>query len=391
MTLAQTSFPATVAPHSARPALMLRSREGTLIARGVRHVLEQALEADLLAAASKALSGGTRTLLVGALPFDRRAAAHLVCPESWRIDSAAPKMPQGIPAGSGPWSVVAQPAPAVYQRAVREALARIRTASGERSLSKVVLARALDVTAPEEIDPHAVFMHLLHAGAQDAYCVPLPSSNRRGARTLVGASPELLIEKKGLAVTSLPMAGSAPRRSDPRLDREVAGALAASAKDQVEHRLVVEAVLDVLAPHCRRLDAPARPVLVSTPTMWHLATPIHGVLDREISCLELAGALHPTPAVCGTPRDEAAALIRQLEPFDRGFFGGTVGWCDGAGDGRWMVTIRCAEIAGRTARVFAGAGIVRESDPSAELEETTAKFRTMLRALGVDADTHAAR
>jgi isochorismate synthase len=119
--------------------------------------------------------------------------------------------------------------------------------------------------------------------------------------------------------------------------------------------------------------------------MWHLATPITGSLhDEAVSSVELAAALHPTPAVCGLPRDRARAVIGACESFDRGFYAGAVGWCDARGDGRWLLAIRCAEISGDQARLYAGCGIVAGSDPAAELRESSAKFRTVLGALGID-------
>ncbi len=370
------------------PGIVLRSRGRTLEASGRRHVLAEAVADGLAAAVSKvfAEAGPGSHLVAGALPFDRQAPAYLVCPEAARFDDA-PAAGRTSGAGSRtPWTVAEHPSRAVYQRAVRDVLLRLAADdTGETEpLTKVVLARTLEVEAPHAIDPRDVLARLLDNGAEDAYCVPLLPAPDGIGRTLVGASPELLIEKRRQTVTSLPMAGSAPRTGDLPSDRAAAQALMQSAKDRVEHRLVVEWVLDTLAPHCRALHAPDGPVLASTATMWHLATPVEGELKREISSLELAAALHPTPAVCGTPRDRARDLIRGLEPFDRGFFGGAVGWCDATGDGRWMVAIRCAEIAGRTARLYAGAGLVRGSDPATEADETGAKFRTMLDALGID-------
>jgi isochorismate synthase len=185
-------------------------------------------------------------------------------------------------------------------------------------------------------------------------------------------------------VHSHPLAGSARRLPDAGEDREAADRLRTSDKNRREHAMVVEAIFDVLAPYCRDLSAPPAPELVSTSTLWHLATPIRGTLrDPSVSSLELACALHPTPAVCGLPRAAAAEAIRMIEPFDRGFYSGAVGWCDGNGDGEWHVTIRCAEIAGSTARLYAGAGIVAGSDPDEEVAETATKFMALLGALGV--------
>jgi isochorismate synthase len=176
-----------------------------------------------------------------------------------------------------------------------------------------------------------------------------------------------------------------PRSGDPVEDRARARRLVASAKNLHEHALVVEAVADTLAPYCQLLHVPRRPSLVQTDSMWHLGTEITGALRvPEASSLELAMALHPTPAVCGAPRAEATAMIAELEGFDRGYFGGCVGHCDERGDGEWAVTIRCAEARGDALRLFAGAGIIAASVPDDELAETAAKLRTMSRALGFE-------
>jgi isochorismate synthase len=160
--------------------------------------------------------------------------------------------------------------------------------------------------------------------------------------------------------------------------------LAASAKDQREHAFVVDAMATALAPLCSDLDVPATPGLTQTPNMWHLGTRIVGsVREPATTALDLAVALHPTPAVCGTPTADAREFILTNEG-DRGFYAGAVGWCDSAGDGEWMVGIRCAELSadGRTIRASAGGGIVSDSDPQLELAETSAKLRTILSALG---------
>jgi isochorismate synthase len=183
-----------------------------------------------------------------------------------------------------------------------------------------------------------------------------------------------------------PLAGSVPRSADPIEDARRAAALLESPKDLHEHAVVVEAVAAALAPFCDVIEVPA-PVVISTATMWHLSTTLTGELRADApSSLGLALALHPTPAVCGTPTATARAAISAIEPFDRSFFTGIVGWCDARGDGEWVVTIRCAEVVDRSLRLFAGAGVVIGSQPEAELAETAAKFRTMLIAMGLDGE-----
>jgi isochorismate synthase len=200
---------------------------------------------------------------------------------------------------------------------------------------------------------------------------------------LVGASPELLLSRRGALVVSAPLAGSVPRSRDASEDEQRAARLLRSAKDRHEHRFVVEQILDGLRPFTTDLHFEREPTVTATHSMWHLSTRISGRLrDLGTSSLRLALALHPTPAVCGTPTERAADFIAAAEPFDRGYFTGTLGHMDATGDGDWIVTIRCAEVGPSGVRVFAGAGIVEHSVPALELEETDAKMQTMLAALG---------
>ncbi|WP_028662546.1 isochorismate synthase, partial [Saccharomonospora iraqiensis] len=268
------------------------------------------------------------------------------------------------------------PEPARHVDAVAEAVAALDA----RNLRKVVLARALDLEFAEPVPAEAILHNLVLDNERGyTFAAALP-----GSRTLVGSSPELLLSRRGDRVVSHPHAGSAPRAADPATDRANGRALLASAKDHVEHAVLAEAVVEALRPYCRRLDVPDRPRLVSTPTMWHLGTTITGELtDRDVTALHLAAALHPTPAICGTPTDSARRLVTELEEFDRDYYAGTTGWTDADGDGEWAVSIRCAEADGRSLRLYAGGGIVPESDPKAELEETSAKFATLLRAMGL--------
>ncbi|MFD2251077.1 isochorismate synthase [Pseudochelatococcus lubricantis] len=322
------------------------------------------------------------TLLVGALPFDRTAAAHLYAPES--VSAAAPiGKVRSLPRAAGGWTSIAEPPAATYADSVARALALLNDEAA--ALRKVVLARSLLVTAPHAIDLDAVLTRLAQDSTITTYAVPLPAAASGAPRTLVGASPELLVDKRGGTVRSAPLAGSARRHADAAADRASADGLLHSEKDLREHAFVVEAILDTLTPYCRALSAPEGPSLVSTASMWHLGTAIDGELkDPAVSVVELAAALHPTPAVCGLPRATAREAIATLEDFDRGFYAGAVGWADRAGDGRWMVAIRCAEFSGATARLYAGAGIVPGSDPESEVAETSAKFAALLAALGID-------
>jgi isochorismate synthase len=274
----------------------------------------------------------------------------------------------------------AEPPAAAYAEAVAEALSLIR--AGE--LEKVVLTRAL-VAANPGIDVAALLAELRR---RDPEC-HLFAAPAEGDGAFVGATPETLLRREGDRVVSLPLAGTAARwPDDPGRDREAAEGLVRSAKNQHEHATVVEAVADSLSPHCAELRVATEPHLVATATVWHLATAVRGRLRPSApSALALAAALHPTPAVCGTPTDAAAALIARLERASRGLYSGLVGWVDGRGDGEWAVSLRCALITRAWVRIQAGAGIVAESRSDLELAETEVKFHTIVDALEACART----
>ena len=217
-----------------------------------------------------------------------------------------------------------------------------RLKAGE--LRKVVLARSLRLTMAEPVDLGALLANLAADNATGfTYAVDLPAAT--GRRTLVGATPEMLLSRTGRTVVANPLAGSIPRDPDPVADRANGAALLASAKDREEHRVVVEAVAEALRPFCGTLDVPAEPSLISTTAVWHLSTPDHRRAAGPGHLLAAAGVrAAPDPAVCGTPVDRARATIAELEPFDRGFYAGAIGWCDAEGDGEWVVGIRCAEL-----------------------------------------------
>ncbi|MHB0774562.1 isochorismate synthase [Halomonas sp. WWR20] len=319
------------------------------------------------------------SLLVGALPFDPHADDALYQPK--RLSLPAMPAREALPAFSG--NVIAEPTADAYAAMVARCVARLQC--GEEELRKAVLARSLRVQASETVDPLALASLLGRDPSVATYVVPLPVADGEAPAWLVGASPELLISRRGRTVVSHPLAGSARRCTDASEDARVAETLQASSKDLDEHRYVVEAIVETLAPLCSELEAPSLPSLHSTETMWHLGTRIVGTLKAPaMSCAALAGLLHPTPAVCGTPRQSALEAIRSLELVERGFYAGAVGWVDAQGDGDWYVSIRCARVQDRTLRLFAGAGIVADSQPALEVEETSAKFMALLHALGID-------
>lgn len=318
-------------------------------------------------------------ILVGAIPFGRQAKDCLFLPNH----AANSLWPTGH-GGAQPAirTITPEPSREAYQQAVARALDAI---AASNDLKKVVLSRSVRVKGEQAFDPFTLWRALKADHSAVRFLTPLGHSASGDMRRLVGATPELLVSKRGGAILSNPLAGSARRSVDLVEDENAALGLKKSEKDLREHGLVVEAILDLLAPYCRELRAPPSPALVSTQTMWHLGTRIEGMLKNpdEVSAAELAAVLHPTPAVCGTPRDKAAELIGQLEGYDRGFYAGAVGWTNASGDGAWYVSLRCAETCGDEARLYAGAGIVAGSDPSAEADETSGKLQAVLRALGV--------
>ena len=248
---------------------------------------------------------------------------------------------------------------------------RDRIRAGE--LVKAVLARELIVTADRPIDTARVIRRL-HQRFGTAVVFALDG--------FVGASPELLVSRSRDVVKAHPLAGTAPRSSDPQVDGRLAAGLLASDKDRIEHRITIDWLLDTLLPFCSYVDAEPDPTLVSLANVHHLGTRVQGRLSSPpASVLELVEALHPTPAVGGDPQSLALELIDRYERADRGRYAGPVGWVDGDGNGAFAVAIRSAEISGPTARVFAGVGVVADSDPQAELAETRAKFQAMLGTL----------
>jgi menaquinone-specific isochorismate synthase len=190
------------------------------------------------------------------------------------------------------------------------------------------------------------------------------------------------VERQGDVVRAHPMAGTAPRSGDADTDARLASALLASSNTLAEHRHTIDMVHDTLLPWCSYLDEEAEPSIVAMANVQHLATRLEGQLSAPAaSVLELVAALHPTPAVGGMPRDAALHLIEEFEDLDRGRYAGPVGWVDTAGNGTWAVGIRSAQLSGHTARLFAGVGVVADSDPETELAETRAKLQTMLGAV----------
>lgn len=253
------------------------------------------------------------------------------------------------------------------------AVARAKELIAAGRMRKIVLAREVQVHAGEDHDPAAVFDVLREAFAS---CFVLCVG--RGEATLIGASPELLVRREGQRLSTLALAGSSRRSADPAVDAHLGEQLLRSASYGEEHEIVVRRIERTLRPHSVWVAAAREPQLARIANIQHLATPIRAQLAAPMDAIELAALLHPTPAIGGEPRARALELIPALEGLDRGWYAGPVGWTDATGDGEFCVALRCALLRGRVAHCFAGNGIVRDSDPAAELAETEVKLSALL-------------
>jgi menaquinone-specific isochorismate synthase len=259
-----------------------------------------------------------------------------------------------------------------WMAVVAEAVRRITAGA----LGKVVLARDLVATAAGRID---VRWPLTRLASSYPMCWTFHVDG------LFGATPEMLVRRERGLVTSRVLAGTIRRTGDDTHDLALAATLARSSKDHEEHEYAVRSVADALEPHCSSMTVPETPFVLHLPNVMHLASDVAGVVhdSATVSSLQLAASLHPSAAVGGTPTSKAVALIAEIEGMDRGRYAGPVGWMDTTGDGEWGIALRSAEIDGNTVRLFAGCGIVADSDPEAELAETQAKFVPVRDSLAV--------
>lgn len=259
----------------------------------------------------------------------------------------------------------------LWMEAVAESIREIERGN----LDKVVLARDYAVWSRQPF-PRRHLLHRLRSRFPSCYVFQVAD--------LVGASPELLVRRSAAQFESLVLAGSAPVFNDPDADAKAAAALLDSAKDRWEHELAVRSVREALAEAGIAVEPTDEPEVLRLDNVRHLATRVSAPVPAHFDALAAAQALHPTAAVGGTPTAAALELIERLEGMDRGRYAGPVGWTDGRGDGEIAIALRCAEISGARARLFAGAGIVAGSLPEAELEETRLKLGAMMGALGAD-------
>ena len=328
---------------------------------------------------------GVGPIMFGSIPFNSLGESDFVIPESticktqsgetWvtliddaQISDLSTNRP--IPSHAS-FSVHEGVSVDTYLQAVDAA----RKAVQRGEITKAVIARDVIIESNKPIDVHAVLLRLRAS---------FGSSYRFSFDGFIGASPELLVSIFGEEISSHPLAGTTPRTGDPETDSALAQQLLASTKNQIEHRVVIDMVHDTLLPHCSYLDWEPQPSIVQVANVQHLGTRLVGKLSQpRVHILDAAYALSPTPALGGFPRDKALELIAQHEGMNRDKYGGAIGWCDQHGNGVFAVAIRCAQLnkTRDTARLFAGGGIVADSDPRDELAETQAKLQAMLAAI----------
>ena len=276
------------------------------------------------------------------------------------------------PEPAGHVTIASTAPPEHYEAAVARAVERIRAGEFE----KIVLAREVAVHAPAPHDAAAVF-DVLRQAFRSCYVFAVG----RGDAAFVAASPELLVRRDGLRAQTVALAGSIRRSADPAVDDHLGEQLRRSEKDREEQAIVSRRIAAALRPHAVWVAAPDDPAIVKVANIQHLATPIRAQLRDPIGAVELAGVLHPTPAVGGEPHAAAVRVIPALEGLDRGWYAGAIGWTDANEDGEFCVGLRCALLRGREGRCSAGGGVVRDSDPAAELAETEVKLGALLPVL----------
>ncbi|WP_016957464.1 isochorismate synthase [Catenovulum agarivorans] len=353
-----------------------------LLCKGIYQRVKGSLsQGDLVTKINQALAnaandGLDNPIVIGAIPFHSEQQCNLIIPLQYQKLNQQQVL-ELFNKNKKDYQVVSQqevPSQTEFCHAVEQALAKF----ARGSLEKVVLSRTLQVELDTHIEPQQIVSQLIEQNPK-VYHFLIPTENHG---YLLGASPELLLEKQADSVISHPLAGTIKRSQDPIECEQNYRYLQNSEKDLHEHSYVANQIGKALGPYCNTLAVPEVPSIVATANLWHLASRIEGQLESEqIHIIDLLNAVHPTPAICGTPTALAHQTINELEPFDRGLFTGSVGWCDLQGNGQWAVTIRCAELSGNKLCLYAGAGIVPASTPLAEYQETGAKLQTFLNAL----------
>ncbi|KRG35214.1 hypothetical protein AK822_04100 [Psychrobacter sp. P11F6] len=315
-------------------------------------------------------AGNPNPILMGAIPFDTQQNSSLsFYTESTKscLDDLFDSKPQEFNVHQVKSSVSEQD----FKELVEHALDTIE----KTALSKVVLSRMLQLEIDSAPNVASLVKILVEKNPQ-AYTFAVPVSD---TETIVGVSPELLLSKEGHRVKSNPLAGSLALTKNLKQDLKNKTILKSSPKDQREHSLVVDKVVSHLAPYCSSLTVTETPEILETSTMLHLSTVLNGTLRHNApDALTLALNLHPTPAICGTPTEQAKQFIQSKETYERGFYSGLIGWMDTQGNGEWLVTIRCGLLESNHMSLYAGAGVVAGSCPDSEWIETQKKLETML-------------
>jgi isochorismate synthase len=319
---------------------------------------------------SLARSDGRAYLTVSAVLDPGAESARLIERAAGRLGALrTATLTPADPHPSAATSIKGRHPPERYEQIVAAAVERIRG----RDVNKVVLARQLTVEASAAIDPGAMVGALRDLFPSCfCFCFGTPEA------AFIGASPELLVRRSGAVAATVALAGTTSRSADPAVDDHLGEAMLHSPKVRDEHGIVARRIERTLRPHSVWVHAEGEPFVIKVGNLQHLATPIRAQLAESHSAIELAGYLHPTPAIGGEPRQPALELIDELEGIDRGWYTGPVGWMDATEDGEFCVGLRSALIRDREAHLFAGCGIVAESDPAAELQESELKFEALL-------------
>ena len=328
---------------------------------------------------------GTGPVLFTSFSFDRNQESVLVIPKiivgqkganswiTWIGSDAQPQLAETVPA-LAPSTFTFSDGTLTsdeWKKRVTEVINRVNT----NGVDKVVLARDIVANSDSEIDARPILKTL-----SSEY----PSTWVFSVDGLVGATPELLLRLSRGMVTSRVLAGTIPKTGDDEKDLALAASLARSSKDLEEHEYAVRSVADALDPFCSSTNVPESPFVLHLANVMHLATDVTGALiesKQHVDAFSLLKNLHPSAAVCGTPRNLAFDVIDEIEGMDRGRYAGPVGWIDASGDGELGIALRCGQITDRKIRIFAGCGIVAGSIPDKEVEESNAKMIPMKSAL----------
>jgi menaquinone-specific isochorismate synthase len=340
---------------------------------------------ETLAISDSVHASGTGPVLFTSFSFDRNDESVLVIPKvivgqkglqswiTWIGETPQPLLPES-PSQTSP-TTFAFTDGSITTDAWKERVAQAITRIEKTGVDKVVLARDLIATTTTDIDARPILKKL---------AAEYPSTWTFAVDGLVGATPELLLRLSKGMVTSRVLAGTIPKTGDDAKDLALAASLARSSKDLEEHEYAVRSVAEALEPFCSSTNVPESPYVLHLANVMHLATDVTGALiksKQRVDAFSLLNSLHPSAAVCGTPRNIAFDIIDEIEGMNRGRYAGPVGWIDASGDGELGIALRTGQITGKAIRIYAGCGIVAGSNPEKELEESNAKMIPMRSAL----------